>query len=83
MESSDWPTGRLRTCEAGQPEYKRRGYQEVISPNLCNIDLWKISGHYKNYKENLYLLKNQDGNRIETQGLKPMNCPGHCLIFKS
>ena len=64
-------------------EYRQRGYQEVISPNLWNTDLWKISAHYKHYKENLYLLKNQDGNRIETQGLKPMNCPAHCLIFKS
>lgn len=38
-------------------EYRRRGYQEVITPNLSNVDLWKISGHYNNYKENLYLLK--------------------------
>lgn len=64
-------------------EYRRRGYQEVISPNLCSVDLWKMSGHYKNYKDNLYLLKEEDGDKIETQGLKPMNCPGHCLIFKN
>ena len=55
----------------------------MISPNLVNIDLWKISGHYTNYKDDLYLLKNEDGDKIETQGLKPMNCPGHCLIFKN
>ena len=44
-----------------------------------SIDLWKTSGHYKNYKDNLFLLKNGD----EVHGLKPMNCPGHCLIFKN
>lgn len=41
-------------------EYLKRGYQEVATPNLFNIDLWKTSGHYKNYKDNLYLLKNSD-----------------------
>ena len=54
-----------------------RGYQEVITPNIFNLKLWKTSGHYKNYKENLFLMK------VENQGfgLKPMNCPGHCLMF--
>ncbi|CDW83862.1 threonyl-trna [Stylonychia lemnae] len=68
-------------------EYLRRGYQEVLSPNLYHIDLWKVSGHYRNYKENLFLIKNQDHEDqtkpLETYGLKPMNCPGHCLIFKN
>jgi len=50
---------------------------------MSNIDLWKISGHYRNYKDDLYLMKSDDDNKIETQGLKPMNCPGHCLIFKN
>ena len=60
-------------------QYKVRGYQEVISPNIFNLKLWKTSGHYKNYKENLFLMK------VENQGfgLKPMNCPGHCLMFDS
>ena len=60
-------------------QYKVRGYQEVISPNIYNLKLWKTSGHYKNYKENLFLMK------VENQGfgLKPMNCPGHCLMFDS
>lgn len=60
-------------------EYSIRGFQEVISPNLYNIRLWKTSGHYKNYQENLFMLK------VENQGfgIKPMNCPGHCLMFDS
>lgn len=41
-------------------EYIKRGYQEVISPNLFHIDLWKVSGHYKNYKENLYLVNTKE-----------------------
>ena len=58
-------------------QYVFRGYTEVISPNIFNLKLWKTSGHYKNYKENLFLMK------VENQGfgLKPMNCPGHCLMF--
>ena len=60
-------------------EYRVRGYNEVITPNMFNLKLWKTSGHYKNYKDNIYLFK------IETQGfgMKPMNCPGHCLMFDS
>ncbi|KAK0573847.1 hypothetical protein LWI29_014456 [Acer saccharum] len=58
-------------------QYLERGYQEVISPNMFNMKLWETSGHAANYKENMFLID------IEKQefGLKPMNCPGHCLIF--
>jgi threonyl-tRNA synthetase len=60
-------------------EYLIRGLSEVVSPNIFNLRLWKTSGHYKNYKENMFMVK------IESQGfgLKPMNCPGHCLMFDS
>lgn len=69
-------------------EYIKRGYQEVLTPNMFHIDLWKISGHYKNYKENLFMIKTHEhaSNQEhvnDTFGLKPMNCPGHCLIFKN
>jgi len=58
-------------------EYLIRGFTEVISPNIFNLRLWKTSGHYKNYKEHMFMVK------IENQGygLKPMNCPGHCIMF--
>jgi threonyl-tRNA synthetase len=57
--------------------YWDRGYQEVITPNIYNMQLWETSGHAANYRENMFLLE------IEKQefGLKPMNCPGHCKIF--
>ncbi|KAF1861940.1 hypothetical protein Lal_00026427 [Lupinus albus] len=59
-------------------QYRDRGYQEVISPNVFNMDLWVQSGHAANYREGMFVLE------IEKQefGLKPMNCPGHCLMFK-
>lgn len=58
-------------------QYWKRGYEEVSTPNMFNMELWETSGHAANYKENMFLLD------IEKQkfGLKPMNCPGHCLIF--
>lgn len=58
-------------------EYRARGYQEVVTPNMYNLDLWVTSGHAANYKENMFLFD------VEKQqfGLKPMNCPGHCLLF--
>ncbi len=60
-------------------EYIIRGYKEVISPNVYNLKLWKTSGHYKAYKDNMFMFK------VENQGfgMKPMNCPGHCLMFDS
>jgi len=49
----------------------------VLSPNIYNMQLWETSGHAANYKENMFVFE------IEKQefGLKPMNCPGHCLMF--
>jgi threonyl-tRNA synthetase len=46
---------------------------------MFNIDLWKVSGHYKNYKDDLYLLPSDQ----QWLGIKPMNCPSHCLIYNN
>ena len=59
--------------------YKRYGYQEVITPEIFSTDLWKRSGHYDNYLENMYLI--DLGER--EYGVKPMNCPAHALIYAS
>ena len=66
-----------KLIELIRKEYAVRGYQEVLSPNIFNLKLWKTSGHYEAYKENIFMWK------IEGQGfgMKPMNCPGHCLMF--
>lgn len=58
-------------------EYKVRGFKEVITPNIYSLNLWKESGHYENYKENIFMINSDDF------GLKPMNCPGHCIMFKN
>ncbi|EIW70244.1 threonine-tRNA ligase [Tremella mesenterica] len=60
-------------------EYHKRGFSEVGSPNMFNSKLWETSGHWQNYSEDMFKLKIDD----DTFGLKPMNCPGHCLIFDS
>ncbi|KAH3902722.1 probable Threonine--tRNA ligase, cytoplasmic [Saccharomycodes ludwigii] len=60
-------------------EYAKRGYQEVITPNMYNSKLWETSGHWGNYKENMFTFEVEK----ETFGLKPMNCPGHCMMFKA
>ncbi len=54
------------------------GYQEVSTPWIYRIGLWERSGHWDHYRENLFLTE-RDG---ETQGVKPMNCPGHALLYK-
>ncbi|XP_040569229.1 threonine--tRNA ligase 1, cytoplasmic isoform X3 [Lepeophtheirus salmonis] len=58
-------------------EYWERGFKEVISPNIYNANLWKTSGHWDHYAENMFRFEIEK----EKFGLKPMNCPGHCLIF--
>jgi len=58
-------------------EYRNRGFSEVVSPNIYNIKLWQTSGHWAHYAENMFSFDVEK----ETYALKPMNCPGHCLIF--
>jgi len=59
-------------------EYVKRGFDQVITPNIYNYKLWEISGHGEKYKEHMFLFDIEQ----EKFGLKPMNCPGHCLMFK-
>ena len=55
-----------------------RGYQEVRSPILFDQELWKQSGHWHVYRDHMYFTDVED----RPMGLKPMNCPGHCQIYK-
>ena len=59
--------------------YMRFGYQEVITPQIFSADLWKQSGHYDNYKDSMYFIQEDD----QELGVKPMNCPGHCVMYAS
>ena len=57
--------------------YRRYGYDEVITPQILDVELWQRSGHYDNYRNNMYFTE-VDGRSF---AIKPMNCPAHCLIF--
>ncbi len=59
--------------------YETHGYQEVITPQIFITDLWKRSGHYENYQENMYFI-HEEGREL---GVKPMNCPAHALMFST
>jgi threonyl-tRNA synthetase len=59
-------------------ENGRRGYREVKTPILYDVDLWKQSGHWDKYKDNMYFTEVED----RPMGLKPMNCPAHIQLFK-
>ncbi len=60
-------------------EHLKRGYELVLGPHIMKSDIWIESGHYDYYKENMYIFK------IENQeyAIKPMNCPGHILVYRS
>eukprot|EP00834_Sanchytrium_tribonematis_P000841 NODE_17_length_48642_cov_1.199349.p5 type:complete len:565 gc:universal NODE_17_length_48642_cov_1.199349:1659-3353(+) len=59
-------------------QYRERGFEEVVTPNVYNTKLWETSGHWQNYQENMFSFDVEK----EKFALKPMNCPGHCLMFK-
>nr|XP_045378521.1 threonine--tRNA ligase 2, cytoplasmic isoform X1 [Camelus bactrianus] len=58
-------------------EYHQRNFTEVLSPNIYNSKLWEASGHWQHYIENMFTF----GIEKDTFALKPINCPGHCLMF--
>jgi len=60
-------------------EHRKRGYELVIGPHILKSDIWIKSGHYDYYKENMYIFS------IENQeyAIKPMNCPGHIMVYSS
>jgi threonyl-tRNA synthetase len=57
--------------------YFKYGYSEVITPQILDVALWKTSGHYENYAENMYFTTAEE----REYAVKPMNCPSHCIIF--
>ncbi|KAL1994124.1 hypothetical protein VTN49DRAFT_2793 [Thermomyces lanuginosus] len=73
-------------------QYRQYGFREVLTPNIYKKSLWEVSGHWQNYKDDIYEVRGRGATgetegaqpgEDETYGLKPMNCPGHCLLFKS
>ncbi len=60
--------------------YPRYGYLEVITPQIFRTELFKTSGHYELFRDDMFLMEGDEGEEL---GLKPMNCPGHCQLFNS
>jgi threonyl-tRNA synthetase len=59
-------------------QYVKRGYELVFTPHIARSDLWRTSGHYDYYKENMFIMDVDEQEYV----LKPMNCPGHIIIYK-
>ncbi len=73
-------TTLLRLIEAEvQKQLRKRSYEEIKTPHVMDVELWHRSGHYDNYRENMYFT--QSGER--EYAIRPMNCPGACLVFGS
>jgi threonyl-tRNA synthetase len=75
----------LRTIEAEvREQLRKRGYQEIKTPRVLEVDLWHRSGHWDNYRENMFFVEPSEREGDERRfALKPMNCPGACLVFGS
>jgi threonyl-tRNA synthetase len=73
-------TTLLRLIEAEvQKQLLKRGYEEIKTPHVMDVELWHRSGHWDNYRENMYFT--QSGER--EYAIRPMNCPGACLVYGS
>ncbi|KAJ3116492.1 hypothetical protein HK098_006581 [Nowakowskiella sp. JEL0407] len=72
-----------RLVDALKMEYKSFGFDEVSTPIMFNKRLWEESGHWMHYKDDMFVLNVEGGEESQLFSLKPMNCPGHCLIYLS
>ncbi|MGD9252971.1 MAG: threonine--tRNA ligase [Holophagae bacterium] len=67
--------------ELMRDKYRERGYDEVITPQIFDVDLWKRSGHYDNYRDDMFFADAFDEVEERSSSVKPMNCPSHCLLY--
>ena len=70
---------RNKLIDFWRKKHKQAGYQEILTPQVMSDVLWKVSGHWEHYKENIFTTKYEDRNFA----VKPMNCPGGILVYKS
>ena len=69
-----------------QKHLRSGGYQEIKTPQIMDTELWHRSGHWENYRENMFFAEPSERDRDEsdrTYAVRPMNCPGACLVFAS
>jgi threonyl-tRNA synthetase len=69
--------------ELMREKYREYGYEEVITPQIFDVELWKRSGHYDNYRDDMFFADAFDEVEERSSSVKPMNCPSHCLIYGS
>ena len=69
--------------ELMREKYREHGYEEVITPQIFDVELWKRSGHYDNYRDDMFFADAFDEVEERSSSVKPMNCPSHCLIYGS
>ena len=62
-------------------KYREYGYDEVITPQIFDVELWKRSGHYENYRDDMFFADAFDEVEERSSSVKPMNCPSHCVLF--
>ncbi len=67
--------------ELMRERYRRYGYHEVITPQIFDVELWKRSGHYEAYRDDMFFADAFDEVESRSSSVKPMNCPGHCLLY--
>jgi len=67
--------------ELMRSKYRDYGYDEVITPQIFDVSLWKQSGHYENYRDDMFFADAFDEVEGRSSSVKPMNCPSHCLLF--
>lgn len=77
-----WKLNRL-IVDHVRARLEQFGYQEVNSPLMMPQSLWEQSGHWAKYRENMFVTGDTDGEGSRLYALKPMNCPGHALIYRS
>jgi threonyl-tRNA synthetase len=67
--------------ELMREKYRAYGYDEVITPQIFDVELWKRSGHYDNYRDDMFFADAFDEVEERSASVKPMNCPSHCLLY--
>jgi threonyl-tRNA synthetase len=67
--------------ELMREKYVQFGHQEVITPQIFDVELWRRSGHYEAYRDDMFFADGYDEVESRSGSVKPMNCPGHCLLY--
>ncbi len=69
--------------ELMRSKYQEYDYDEVITPQIFDVELWKRSGHYDNYRDDMFFADAFDEVEERSSSIKPMNCPSHCVLYGS